>query len=127
MTRDELALHIKTRYNIEYDFPFEDEFDAWAFRHSDNKKWFALVMRIKKCKLGIDSEEYIDVVNLKCAPEIMDDLYFENGIFPAYHMNKKHWLTLCLDGSCDDETIKWVTKISYDLTKKKIRTKKVLE
>ena len=121
MTRQEFALHIEDFYNIKYDCPFEDELDAWVFRHPDNKKWFALIMRIKKCKLGIDSNEYIDVVNLKCAPEIMDDLYFESGVFPAYHMSKKHWLTFCLDGSCDDETIKWITKISYNLTKKKIK------
>ena len=124
MTRQELAIHIKDFYNVVYDCPFEDELDAWVFRHPDNKKWFALVMRIKKKKLGIDSDEYIDVVNLKCAPEIMDDLYFESGVFPAYHMSKKHWLTLTLDGSCRDETIKWVTKISYDLTKRKLRKSK---
>ena len=121
MTKDELALHIVDHYNIKYDCPFEDDLDTWVFRHSDNKKWFALVMTIKKRKLGIDSDELIDVVNLKCAPEIMDDLWQENGIFPAYHMSKKHWLTLALDGTCEAETLKWVTKISYDLTKKKIR------
>jgi predicted DNA-binding protein (MmcQ/YjbR family) len=121
MTRDEFALYVEDYFNIKYDCPFDEEMDAWCFRHPDNKKWFALVMTIKKRKLGIDSDDYIDVVNLKCAPEIMDDLYSESGVFPAYHMNKKHWLTLTLDGSCDDETVKWVTKISYDLTKKKIR------
>ena len=124
MNRNELALFIEDFYGIKYDCPFEDELDAWCFRHPDNKKWFALVMRIKKRKLGIDSDEYIDVVNMKCAPEIMDDLYFESGVFPAYHMSKKHWLTLALDGSCADETIMWVTKISYDLTRKKIGRKK---
>ena len=123
MTREEFASYVEDFYNIKYDCPFEDELDAWVFRHPDNKKWFALVMRIKKRKLGVESDEYIDVVNLKCAPEIMDDLYFEGGVFPAYHMSKKHWLTLTLDGTCSDETIKWVTKISYDLTKKKIRKK----
>ena len=124
MNRNELALYIEDFYKIKYDCPFEDELDAWCFRHPDNKKWFALVMRIKKRKLGIDSDEYIDVVNMKCAPEIMDDLYFESGVFPAYHMSKKHWLTLTLDGTCSDETIKWVVKISYDLTRKKIGRKK---
>ena len=124
MNRNELALYIEDFYGIKYDCPFEDELDAWCFRHPDNKKWFALVMRIKKRKLGIDSDEYIDVVNMKCAPEIMDDLYFESGVFPAYHMSKKHWLTLTLDGTCSDETIKWVVKISYDLTRKKIGRKK---
>lgn len=121
MNRQEFASYVEDFYAIKYDCPFEDELDAWVFRHPDNKKWFALVMRIKKCKLGIDSNEYIDVVNMKCAPEIMDDLWNENGIFPAYHMSKKHWLTLALDGSCDDETIKFVVNISHTLTKKKIR------
>ena len=121
MTKNELASFIDDFYGIKYDCPFEDELDAWVFRHPDNKKWFALVMTIKKRKLGIDSDDYIDVVNLKCAPEIMDDLWQENGIFPAYHMSKKHWLTLALDGSCDDETVKWVVGISHSLTKKKIR------
>ena len=121
MNKYEFASYIEDFYGIKYDCPFEDELDAWAFRHPDNKKWFALVMRIKKCKLGIDSSEFIDVVNLKCAPEIMDDLWHEYGVFPAYHMSKKHWLTLCLDGSCNDETIKFVTNISYTLTEKKIK------
>ena len=124
MNKYEFASYIEDFYGIKYDCPFEDELDAWVFRHPDNKKWFALVMTIKKSKLGIDSNEYIDVVNLKCAPEIMDDLWQERGVFPAYHMNKKHWLTLCLDGSCDDETIKFVINISHTLTKKKIKQAK---
>ncbi len=121
MKRQEFASYIEDFYSIKYDCPFEDDLDTWVFRHSDNKKWFALLMTIKKRRLGIDSDELIDVVNLKCAPEIMDDLWQEGGIFPAYHMNKKHWLTLALDGSCNDDTVKWITKISYDLTKRKIK------
>lgn len=124
MNRQEFASYIEDFYGIKYDCPFEDELDAWCFRHSDNKKWFALVMRIKKCRLGFEDDTYIDIVNLKCAPEIMDDLYYEDGVFPAYHMNKKHWLTLALDDSCSDDTIKWVLGISYDLTMRKIRKKK---
>ena len=81
-------------------------------------------MTIKKQKLGLNGDGYINVVNLKCAQEIIDDLWKEDGVFPAYHMNKNHWLTLALDNSCPDETIRWVTGISYELTKKKIKIKK---
>ena len=123
MTRQEFASYIEDFYNIKYDCPFEDELDAWCFRHSDNKKWFALIMRIKKSKLGMKTDGYIDVVNMKCAPEIMDDLWCEAGVFPAYHMSKKHWLTLALDGTCDDETIKFVLNVSYELTRKKLKQK----
>jgi predicted DNA-binding protein (MmcQ/YjbR family) len=124
MTKDEFRAYVEDYYGIKYDCPFDDEPYLWVFRHEDNRKWFALIMPIPKRKLGIDSDEFINVVNMKCAPEIIDDLWKENGVFPAYHMNKKHWLTLCLDGSCADETIKWVTKISYDLTRKKTIKKK---
>lgn len=123
MNRQEFAQFIEDFYGIKYDCPFDDELDAWCFRHSDNKKWFALIMRIKKRKLGIDSDEYIDVVNMKCAPEIMDDLWHENGVFPAYHMSKKHWLTLTLDGTCGDDTLTFVANISYELTRRKIHKK----
>ena len=125
MNKYEFASYIEDFYGIKYDCPFEDELDAWVFRHPDNKKWFALVMTIKKSKLGIDSNEYIDVVNLKCAPEIMDDLWQEKGIFPAYHMNKKHWLTLCLDGSCDDGLIEWLLGISYEVTSRRMSKTKI--
>ena len=124
MKRNEFSRFIEDFYGIKYDCPFEDDLDTWVFRHPDNRKWFALVMTIKKRKLGIDSDELIDVVNLKCAPEIMDDLWHEVGVFPAYHMSKKHWLTLALDGSCDDETVKFITSVSFELTRKKINKKK---
>ena len=124
MTREEYSQFINNQFGISYDCPFEDEFDAWVFRHPDNKKWFALVMTIKRQKLGLNGDGYINVVNLKCAQEIIDDLWKEEGVFPAYHMNKNHWLTLALDNSCPDETIRWVTGISYELTKKKIKIKK---
>ena len=128
MNRKEFAAYVEDHYGIKYDCPFEDDIDTWVFRHPDNRKWFALVMTIKKNRLGFESSESVDVVNLKCAPEIMDDLWRERGIFPAYHMSKKHWLTLALDGSCDDETLRWVTQISFDLTRRKIKKKtKALE
>ena len=124
MTKQEFASYIEDQYSVKYDCPFEDEPYLWVFRHEDNRKWFALIMPIPKRKIGIDSDEFINVVNMKCAPEIIDDLWKEEGVYPAYHMNKKHWLTLCLDGSCTDETIRWVTKISFELTRKKLKKKK---
>lgn len=124
MTRQEFAAYIEDHYGVKCDCPFEDDLDTWVFRHPDNRKWFALVMTIPKKRIIADAEGYVDVVNLKCAPEIMDDLWHEGGIFPAYHMSKKHWLTLALDGSCADETVRWVTGISFDLTRRKIKQRK---
>ena len=124
MTRLEFNRYIKDTYDITYDLPFEEDFDTWVYRHPENRKWFGILMTVSKRKLGLDSDELIDLVNVKCAQEIIDDMWKLEGVYPAYHMNKRHWLTLCLDGSCPDDTIKWLVKISYDLTKAKITKNK---
>lgn len=81
-------------------------------------------MNIPYKKLGILRDGSLDVVNLKCAPEVIESIAgIEPGIFRAYHMNKTHWLTVALDGSCDDDTIAWLVSISYDLTRSKMKKK----
>ena len=80
-------------------------------------------MNIGKRKIGHDGDNKIDVVNLKCAPEVIESLVgVENGIYPAYHMSKTHWLTASLS-ECDDDTISWLLGISYDLTRTRIKRK----
>ena len=104
-------------YGISPDYPFENDFETAVYRHPHNKKWFALSMTIPKSKLGLAGEELIDVVNIKCAQEILPDLWQEAGLFPAYHMNKRHWLTVALDGSAEDATVLWLIGMSFDLTR----------
>ena len=126
MDRIEFESLVFDTYNIKADYPFDEDFETGVFRHSLSQKWFALAMRISKSKLGLKGEGRIDVVNLKCAPEVIDSLAgIEPGIFRAYHMNKIHWLTIALD-MCDSDTISWLLGISYDLTKPKSKKKREL-
>ena len=104
--------------------PFEKDQSIVVFRHSTNRKWFAVVMTIPKKRLGIAEEGSIDILNVKCAEEIIDSMWQEEGIWPAYHMNKRHWITVALDGRVPIETILWLLSISRDLTRSKIRAKK---
>ena len=100
-----------------------DDFVTGVFRH-EGGRWFAIAMNISERKLGRNGDRQIDVVNMKCAPEVIESIAgVEPGIYRAYHMNKTHWLTVALDGSCDDDTILWLMNISYELTiqKKKKR------
>lgn len=125
MYREELVGYISDVYGVSADYPFLQYPDVAVFRHNNNKKWFAVIMRIPKSKLGIDSEEEIDIVNFKCSPVLTGSLRNETGMFPAYHMNKSNWISVALDGSADAERIKWLIDISYELTAKK--TKKIRE
>ena len=122
MTRKEFEALVQDTYNISADYPFEGDFETGVFRHTDNGKWFGIAMNIPRKKLGALSEDNIDVVNLKCAPEVIESIVgVEQGIYPAYHMNKTHWITLSLGEITDVDLLSWLLNISYDLTRKKIR------
>ena len=81
-------------------------------------------MSVSGIKLGLDSKDNIHIVNLKCPLEIGDSFRLENGIFPAYHMNKAHWLSAALDGSVDNDTLELLLAISHSSTAPKISRKK---
>jgi predicted DNA-binding protein (MmcQ/YjbR family) len=119
MTRTELEAYIESTYGITADSPFTGDFVTAVFRHPGNRKWFAIAMRIPKAKLGIAEHGVIDIVNMKCDPEVLHSFHGQPGIYPAYHMNRNHWLTLALDERVDDDTMAFLLGISYDLTKAK--------
>ena len=122
MTREEFEALVFDTYGIRADYPFEEDFETGVFRHPSGK-WFALAMNISERKLGKSENMQTQVVNFKCAPEIIESVAgIEAGIYRAYHMNKTHWLTASLD-ECDDDTVRWLLAISYELTRGKIKKK----
>lgn len=123
MTRKEFEELVLDTYNVVADYPFEEDFETGVFRH-ESGKWFGIAMNIPENRIGHLGDKHIDVVNFKCAPEVIESIIgVEPGIYPAYHMNKTHWLTVSL-GECDNETILWLLGISYDLTRRKISKRK---
>ena len=76
-----------------------------VFRRTDNKKWYAIVMNVQGRKLGLDSDEYIDIVDVKCDPFEKDELLSKPGFLPAYHLSRKTWITVLLDGTVDSDTL----------------------
>ena len=123
MTRKEFEALVFDAYNVRADYPFEEDFETGVFRH-ENGKWFAIAMKISWQKLGKCSNMTTNVVNFKCAPEVIESIAgVEQGIYRAYHMNKTHWLTVALS-ECDNDTISWLLGISYDLTRGKIKRRR---
>ena len=61
-------------------------------------------------------EEFPARVNLKCNPERAEQLRDEHeGIIPGYHMNKRHWNTVVLDGSVPSRLVRELIDHSYAL------------
>ena len=119
MNKKELEKYILDTCGVSPEYPWTKYPFFSVFRHASNNKWFAVIMTIDKSKLGVNEDGQIDVVNLKCDANIVPSIWEQKGIFPAYHMNKEHWLTVALDGSATDNNLKFLIALSFDLTDKK--------
>ena len=119
MNRNDLKQYILDAYGVDLEYPWIQYPDYAVYRHQANRKWFAVIMGIPQSKLGMDGNEIIHVVNLKCDPMLLGSMTGHAGIYPGYHMNKGHWITVCLDGRVENDMIRWLMNMSFDLTKGK--------
>lgn len=116
MTKQEFIKHCLNTYFTSPDYPFEEDFETAVLRHADNRKWYALVMKVSRRKFGFDSDEVIDVVNLKLLTEMFGSFGVADGVYPAYHMNKLHWISVLLPDA-PDNIVKFLVNVSFGATK----------
>lgn len=117
--RAEIEKYINKKYKPLQEYPWQDTPNHTTFKHQDNMKWFALIMDVPYSKLNIDKEGQVDVLNLKNIPELIGGLRKKEGILPAYHMNKEHWISVLLDGTVEFEQVCELIDVSFELTRKK--------
>lgn len=104
--REEIITHCLKYKNAYEDYPFHDP--NWCvIRHRENNRVFAWIF---------DREGHV-WVNVKCNPE-WREFWREafDSVLPAYHLHKKHWNSIILDGSIPDNDIRRMIGESYDLT-----------
>ena len=116
MTKQSFLSYCSGTYNTSPDYPFDEDFETAVLRHVDNRKWYAIVMRVSRRKFGFDSDEVIDVVNLKLPTEMFGSFRAADGVFPAYHMNKLHWISVLLPDAPND-ILQFLVNVSFEATK----------
>lgn len=115
-----IARLIFDSYGEAHDHPFETLKEAAVFRYPQNRKWYALIMPVKRShvtKEQADDESndpLVDVMNVKTGEQITPDALKINGIFPAYHMNHKSWVSIILDDTVSDEKIMELINVSRE-------------
>lgn len=97
--------YVRSGYGDELEFLWKKFPDNAVFRRKDTGKWYAALLTVSKRKLGIDSDETAEILDLRIKPEDLKILIDNDKYFPGYHMNKKHWYAICLDGSVTIEEI----------------------
>ena len=113
----EIVAYVKNKYGDELEFLWEKSPKNAVVRRKSSNKWYAVILTIPKRKIGLKSDEVIEVINLHNIPKEIEKLIDYKRYFPAYHMNKKHWCTICLDGTIELKEIYKKIDISYELAK----------
>ena len=116
MNKQQFLEYCLNTYGASPDYPFDEDFETAVLRHVDNCKWYAIVMRVSRSKFGFDSDEVIDVVNLKLPTEMFGSFGATDGVYPAYHMNKLHWISVLLPDAPDD-VVQFLVNVSFEATK----------
>jgi predicted DNA-binding protein (MmcQ/YjbR family) len=107
--------HVRNTYHDELEFLWPRFPENAIFRRKDTGKWYSALLVLSERKLGLDSNKVIEIVNLKIKAEDTKALVDGKVYFPGYHMNKKHWITICLDGSVPIDEIFERINTSYSL------------
>ena len=114
MTKEAIYQYVKEQYGTTPEHLWKKDPKSAVLRHK-NGKWYAVFMNVDKNKLGIPEEGSVDIMNVKCNPELTGFIARTYGIRPGYHMNKEHWISVVLDGSVGDGKTLDFLDMSYDL------------
>lgn len=122
MTKQEFLEYCLNTYDTSPDYPFDDWMESAVLRHADNKKWYAIVLRVSRRKFGFDSDKVIDVINLKLPTEMFGSFGATDGVYPAYHMNKLHWISVLLPDAPND-VLRFLVNVSFEATNPRTKIK----
>lgn len=114
--QEQVFAYVKKQYRVAPDYPFPMAPSCPVLRHGDNRKLFALMMELPRSRLGLEGEERVAVLNLKCSAALSGVLRQQEGILPAYHMHRDSWISVLLDGTVPLEDILPLVDLSFSLT-----------
>ena len=108
---------VQEKYGNQLEYLWEKSPDTAVLRHEGNQKWYAVLMRIPWDNLEKGREGLVEAVNLKHDQVV--DLLSQKGIYPAFHMNKRYWISVAFDDTLSDEMVLELIEKSWSLTSKK--------
>ena len=122
MTKQEFLRYCLNTYGTSPDYPFDEDFETAVLRHVSNRKWYAIAMKVSRRKFTFESDEVIDVVNLKLPTEMFGSFGAAEGVYPAYHMNKLHWISVLLPDAPND-VLRFLVNVSFESTTPRTKIK----
>lgn len=117
--KEDILKYVSEQYDTSPEYLFLKHPDIAVLRNTRTNKWYGVIMNVEKRKLGINEDGYMNVINLKGNPEFNSIIRSQKHIIAAYHMNKKHWVTVLIDYDFPQSELYEMIDWSYQLTSKK--------
>lgn len=108
--------YVKVKYDNDLEFLWKKSPKNAIWRNQNNRKWYGAVLVISKDKLKIESNEMVEILDLRYQKNDIKNIIDNYKIFPGYHMNKDNWITIILDGRVELEEIYQLIDNSYQLS-----------
>lgn len=107
--------YIKDKYDDDLEYLWEKFPNNAIWRNKHNSKWYGLIVSLPGTKIGLESDELIDIIDLRYQKDNIDEIIDNKKIFAGYHMNKKGWITIILNNMDIKEIYKFIDN-SYNLS-----------
>ncbi len=119
MLRKAIFRYVEKQYGTKPEYLWKKNPKKVVLRHGRNQKWYAVIVNVSREKLGLEGNDTVDIINIKSTPEWIGVFVKAEGFLSGYHMNKRHWMTILLDGTVSEEKILDFIDMSYDLIDEK--------
>ena len=123
---EEIFKYVQKQYGTVPEYLWSKSPDSVVLRHK-NGKWYAVFMTVEKSKLGLEGNDLVAIMDVKCDPEMTSMIIQTYGFLPGYHMNKQHWITILLDGSVSEAKTLDFLDMSYQKLRNSITKRSSVE
>ncbi|MBP1591174.1 MAG: MmcQ/YjbR family DNA-binding protein [Oscillospiraceae bacterium] len=118
--RNKVFEYIKKKYKAEPEYLWKRYPDYAVFRHSDNRKWFGIIMNISYEKIDAQKSGMVNILNVKLEDILMRDyLVSQDGYYNGYHISRGNWISIALDGTVPFEAVCELIDIGFSATASK--------
>ena len=93
--RNLVSFYVKKQYGTIPEYLWNDLPDS-AILRNDNGKWYAVFMNLEGFKIGLDTKDRVDIMVVKCKPDMISVMTHMKGFLPGYYMDKSNWMTILL-------------------------------
>lgn len=115
---DRLIEHAREKYGDEPEYLWPKFPDTAILRRRNSEKWYAIFMNVERKKLGAAGKGKVEVLDVRADPVELPMLVDGVRVFPGWHMNKKHWVSVLLDGTMPFEEVCEYLEESWHLANK---------